>query len=399
MPPGSRGTSTGNDSGGGNTGGASAGGLGGNGGGGGGLSGAVQGAINAANSAVGLSGIAGAGSGQPQMDAATRARISNIQKNATHEFMGQLDDANNTDDPAGQIGAALAGMIGLHEMAPQPGQTFDGSTYDTDPRASWSFDPVRLGASVLGGVTGIPGLSYLGGKLSDSIGNPGSVNLGKDVFGGSPSAAASPAMAGTGGVATTAATPTGAGIDSGGGSQGQQTPSPTDTPEERQRKLAMRSEGAKLFGLPGYADGGTVAVPRSVVAAVMQMLGNHGAGGGVGMPAQQPQMSKMQMLAAQYQQKNGMPGMGAPQQMGGAPMPDPGMPPRPDGQFLEGPGNGRSDSIQANVADGEYIVPADVVSALGNGSSKAGSRALGAMVGNTRKDYRNHIAELPKPQK
>jgi hypothetical protein len=56
--------------------------------------------------------------------------------------------------------------------------------------------------------------------------------------------------------------------------------------------------------------------------------------------------------------------------------------------FLEGAGNGLSDDIPAviegeepvRLADGEYIVPAQVVSALGNGSSKAGSRELDAMV-------------------
>ena len=54
------------------------------------------------------------------------------------------------------------------------------------------------------------------------------------------------------------------------------------------------------------------------------------------------------------------------------------------GQFLDGPGDGMSDDIPANIdgaepvklADGEFIIPADVVSILGNGSSKAGAKVL-----------------------
>lgn len=55
-----------------------------------------------------------------------------------------------------------------------------------------------------------------------------------------------------------------------------------------------------------------------------------------------------------------------------------------DGGFLKGPGDGMSDDIPAHIdgaepvklADGEFIIPADVVSILGNGSSKAGAKVL-----------------------
>lgn len=57
-------------------------------------------------------------------------------------------------------------------------------------------------------------------------------------------------------------------------------------------------------------------------------------------------------------------------------------------RFLSGGGDGMSDSIKANIdgkqearlADGEFVVPADVVSHLGNGSSKAGAKKLYAMM-------------------
>lgn len=63
------------------------------------------------------------------------------------------------------------------------------------------------------------------------------------------------------------------------------------------------------------------------------------------------------------------------------------------GKFLRGPGDGMSDDIRANIegkqearlADGEFVIPADVVSHLGNGSSEAGSRRLYKMMADIRK--------------
>lgn len=58
------------------------------------------------------------------------------------------------------------------------------------------------------------------------------------------------------------------------------------------------------------------------------------------------------------------------------------------GRMLKGPGDGMSDSIPATIgrkqparlADGEFVVPADVVSHLGNGSTDAGARKLYKMM-------------------
>lgn len=63
------------------------------------------------------------------------------------------------------------------------------------------------------------------------------------------------------------------------------------------------------------------------------------------------------------------------------------------GGYLNGAGDGMSDSIPATIegkqparlADGEFVIPADVVSHLGNGSSKAGSKRLYAMLNRVRK--------------
>lgn len=50
------------------------------------------------------------------------------------------------------------------------------------------------------------------------------------------------------------------------------------------------------------------------------------------------------------------------------------------GKYVQGKGDGTSDDISAMLADGEYVFSADVVSALGNGSNKAGADKLGEMV-------------------
>jgi hypothetical protein len=63
------------------------------------------------------------------------------------------------------------------------------------------------------------------------------------------------------------------------------------------------------------------------------------------------------------------------------------------GRMLKGPGDGMSDSIPASIsnkrparlADGEFVVPADVVSHLGNGSTDAGARQLYAMMDKVRR--------------
>lgn len=63
------------------------------------------------------------------------------------------------------------------------------------------------------------------------------------------------------------------------------------------------------------------------------------------------------------------------------------------GRLLKGPGDGMSDHIPAKIgdaqparlADGEFVVPADVVSHLGNGSTDAGAKQLYAMMDKVRK--------------
>ena len=82
------------------------------------------------------------------------------------------------------------------------------------------------------------------------------------------------------------------------------------------------------------------------------------------------------------------------------------------GRFLRGAGDGVSDSIPATIngnqparlADGEFVVPARIVSELGNGSSEAGARKLYAMMDRIQKARaktvgKNKVAKDSKAEK
>ncbi|MET1083307.1 MAG: hypothetical protein ABWY12_09715 [Burkholderiales bacterium] len=65
--------------------------------------------------------------------------------------------------------------------------------------------------------------------------------------------------------------------------------------------------------------------------------------------------------------------------------------PRAAGNMVRGPGRGMQDRIPGRVgaqplllSDGEFVLPADVVSMLGDGSSLAGERVLHAMMDRVR---------------
>jgi phage host-nuclease inhibitor protein Gam len=70
------------------------------------------------------------------------------------------------------------------------------------------------------------------------------------------------------------------------------------------------------------------------------------------------------------------------------------------GDAVTGAGDGQSDDIPAMLADGEFVIPADVVAALGNGSTKAGSDALYEMMHSIRvRARKGHPKSLPPPAK
>jgi hypothetical protein len=71
------------------------------------------------------------------------------------------------------------------------------------------------------------------------------------------------------------------------------------------------------------------------------------------------------------------------------------------GRLLKGPGDGVSDSIPAvigkrqpaRLADGEFVVPARIVSELGNGSTEAGARKLYAMMDRVQNSRKKSIGK------
>jgi hypothetical protein len=80
------------------------------------------------------------------------------------------------------------------------------------------------------------------------------------------------------------------------------------------------------------------------------------------------------------------------------------------GRLLRGPGDGVSDSIPATIAgkqparlaDGEFVIPARIVSEIGNGSTEAGAKKLYAMmdrVQNVRKKSFKNVAANTKADK
>lgn len=74
------------------------------------------------------------------------------------------------------------------------------------------------------------------------------------------------------------------------------------------------------------------------------------------------------------------------------------------GKLLNGAGDGMSDDIKANIngtqearlADGEFVIPADVVSHLGNGSTDAGAKQLYAMMDRIRKARTGRNKQAPE---
>ena len=71
------------------------------------------------------------------------------------------------------------------------------------------------------------------------------------------------------------------------------------------------------------------------------------------------------------------------------------------GRLLKGPGDGVSDDIPAQIgrhqparlADGEFVIPARIVSELGNGSTDAGAKRLYAMMDRIQQNRKKSVGK------
>ncbi len=108
-----------------------------------------------------------------------------------------------------------------------------------------------------------------------------------------------------------------------------------------------------------------------------------------------------QLLSGAARNNTGSPQfLGGINQLGSIPMPQ--MQPRNQGGLLRGPGDGMSDDIMlpitgsrdiAAVSPDEFVVPADVVSGLGNGSTSAGAKQLYGMMDRVRETRTGKTAQ------
>lgn len=71
-----------------------------------------------------------------------------------------------------------------------------------------------------------------------------------------------------------------------------------------------------------------------------------------------------------------------------------------ENRYVKGEGDGTSDSVPAMLASGEFVIPADVVSSLGNGDNDAGALTLDKFLEVIRQHKRSaHPSELPEDSK
>jgi hypothetical protein len=70
-----------------------------------------------------------------------------------------------------------------------------------------------------------------------------------------------------------------------------------------------------------------------------------------------------------------------------------------ENRYVQGEGDGTSDSVAAMLANGEFVIPADVVSKLGNGSNEAGAGVLDHFLVEIRKHAQSNGTKLPPESK
>lgn len=158
-------------------------------------------------------------------------------------------------------------------------------------------------------------------------------------------------------------------------------------------------------GLMGLAGGGQPAGPVERMSAMDQQMGMYPQGmidkTQYAVPTQRP--ASMEVIKSDYDTGvNPITGM-QPMNMARGGIADLGSY-SDGGRLLRGPGDGMSDNIPAvigkkqpaRLADGEFVVPADVVSHLGNGSTNAGAKKLYAMMDRARQSRTGKKKQAPE---
>lgn len=266
-----------------------------------------------------------------------------------------MDRGNSTLD---NLGNAIAGLFSVGEMDPTK-QNLNASI--NNPNASWGVDPIGLGATIVGTLTGLPlGSIYKGVKkvtgypgpqiafdgnqygnfgfnsspISQGLGVMSADDMAKAVasgatgstFGGTPGG--SPASLGNDTSRGETALPTGLGalVSNGGSGAGNVAPVSTGT------------------------DTGTTTDPTAAGRTYIPFTGDYSTYG------QGPQHEFYDNI-------------------------NPPMAPvtLASGGAITGLGDGQTDTIPAMLAPGEHVVDAATVAALGNGNNAEGQRVLQAM--------------------
>jgi len=216
----------------------------------------------------------------------------------------------------------------------------------------------------------------------------------------------------SGGQGATTVSPIGdmSGASGSSGSGAPSGPVPVTTPEEFAAQSA-RNQQINDF-VTGLSKMGPTSMLMSGINALFGAPNNYAPvesagtslGGGLGSPAAQGQTSSQS-------------GEGNPGEQGGQTSSDTGVGNPGEsyaqggisnlgdysdgGRLLRGPGDGVSDDIpamigqkqQARLADGEFVVPARIVSELGNGSTEAGARQLYAMMDRVQKARKKTVGK------
>ncbi len=233
-------------------------------------------------------------------------------------------------------------------------------------------DPLK--GAMLGGLTGGAGAGLMGAAGAAGGAGAAAIPMGADASAasvinaamGSPGAAASPGILGALGSMSTPAKlalgATGIGLLGAMGDRGPDMPG-VEKYTGPLSKFQYDPSTYRPYTYKPYADGGPVEAMSA--ANVYDMQNARGGVSDMGID----NSTGMQMMAG----GGGISDLGAYSD---------------GGRLLRGPGDGVSDSIPAvignrrpaRLADGEFVVPARIVSELGNGSTDAGARELYKMM-------------------